>query len=361
MSSLFFVVSFVMARRSTAAVFAVVVASVAGNRGAALAVGQPDEAVVARLIRELDAEEFAVRRRAQEELRKLGQAAAPALKRALKDASPEVTRTATCILRELREVPIRAGFKRLAEQAEADESKVDLEEGMLLIAELVEGEIDRAAVKKQLDDYAAAVRAKLGDVEPAKADPQRVVAALREVLFTTAGFDGAARAEGATEVYADPRHSSLPHVLKTKRGLPITLSHVVICVGDRLGVPLVGLGLPGRYMLKYEGNRAPEGFPKDDIIIDAFEAGRIASKDDLYKLLGARDIEDQLRPSPRRASLARMLTNVVSHLRAAHSDQTALGVEVLRLIEPASGKELPPLIEPPTIDPPFDPADEAIP
>lgn len=336
-----------MARhRSTIAFVVAVLALVAGNRETALAVGQPDEAHVARLIRELDAEEFAVRRQAREELRKLGQAAAPALKRALEDASPEVTRTATCILRELREVPIREGFKRLAEQAETDESKLDLEEGMFLIGELVEGEIDRAAVKKQLDDYAAAVRAKLGDVEPAKADPQRVVAALRDVLFTSAGFDGAARAEGATEVYADPRHSSLPHVLKTKRGLPITLSHVVVCVGDRLGVPLVGVGVPERYMLKYDGNRAPQGFPKDDIIIDAFEAGRIASNDDLYKFIGARDIESFLRPSPRRASLARMLSNVVSHLEAAHSDQAALAEEVQRMISPPRGEDSEPKSEP---------------
>ena len=80
-------------------------------------------------------------------------------------------------------------FTRLAKQT--DDAKIDLDEGMWLIAMLVDPAADREKIDKQLDRLAARVQARLGkDVDAKTADPQKVVAALRQVIFSEEKFNG---------------------------------------------------------------------------------------------------------------------------------------------------------------------------
>ena len=55
---------------------------------------------------------------------------------------------------------------------------------------------------------------------------------------------------GDGEEYHDPRNSLLHQVLARHTGMPITLSVVAIEVGKRLGVPIVGVGLPGHFVVR---------------------------------------------------------------------------------------------------------------
>ncbi|MEA3185515.1 MAG: hypothetical protein QOC57_1373 [Ilumatobacteraceae bacterium] len=55
---------------------------------------------------------------------------------------------------------------------------------------------------------------------------------------------------GDSENYHDPRNSLLHRVLARRLGMPITLSVVAIEVGKRLGVPIVGVGLPGHFVIR---------------------------------------------------------------------------------------------------------------
>ena len=48
-------------------------------------------------------------------------------------------------------------------------------------------------------------------------------------------------------------------MIARRKGLPILLSEIAVAVARRLELPVVGLGIPGRYMIKYEGRRAPAG------------------------------------------------------------------------------------------------------
>jgi hypothetical protein len=57
------------------------------------------------LVRDLDAEEYAVREKASAELVKMGQAAHPALRKALESESPEVRRRAANLLEQKGEAP----------------------------------------------------------------------------------------------------------------------------------------------------------------------------------------------------------------------------------------------------------------
>jgi hypothetical protein len=89
------------------------------------------------------------------------------------------------------------------------------------------------------------------------------------------------------------------------------LSQVVLAVGRRLDVPLVGLQAPHRYMVKYDGSQAPEGQPRDDIIIiDCYGGGRIVSLAEVKQVVPRFDPEKHLAPSSHAATLTRILANL---------------------------------------------------
>ena len=68
---------------------------------------------------------------------------------------------------------------------------------------------------------------------------------LRGVLAAMRG-----RVTGNRDHYYDPRNSFIDEVLRRGLGLPITLSVVAIEIGRRAGVPIVGIGLPGHFMVR---------------------------------------------------------------------------------------------------------------
>lgn len=76
-------------------------------------------------------------------------------------------------------------------------------------------------------------------------------------LFEVEGFTGDA------ERYYDPRNSYLDHVLERRRGIPITLSLVVVEVGRRRGVRFLPIGMPGHFLVRHGTE-----------LIDPFEGGR---------------------------------------------------------------------------------------
>jgi len=68
-------------------------------------------------------------------------------------------------------------------------------------------------------------------------------------LFGPEGFRGN-RAD-----YYDPANSLLDQVLARRTGIPITLSVLAMEVGRRVGAPLVGIGMPGHFLVP----EAPDG------------------------------------------------------------------------------------------------------
>src|SRR5262245_7269958 len=70
---------------------------------------------------------------------------------------------------------------------------------------------------------------------------------LARFLFDDEGFRGN-RAE-----YYDPRNSYLNDVLARKLGIPITLSVLAIGVARRIGLDVVGVGLPGHFIAQAIG------------------------------------------------------------------------------------------------------------
>ncbi|GAY08773.1 SirB1 family protein [Pseudonocardia sp. N23] len=167
----------------------------------------------------------------------------------------------------------------------------DLDVGALAIAAGAHPGLDPDRWIAELDRLAAAVPADSG------------LSGLLELLFEVEGF------RGNTEDYYDPRNSLLPHVLKRRTGIPITLAVVAIEVGRRVGVELQGVGMPGHFLVRDTASGAH---------VDVFAGGRLLDDTDCEQLFRAatgadRSVEFTTDLLPRvnnRQILIRMLQNL---------------------------------------------------
>jgi regulator of sirC expression with transglutaminase-like and TPR domain len=100
-----------------------------------------------------------------------------------------------------------------------------------------------------------------------RGDVEARVAGLCRYLFHEAGF------RGNLKDYYDPRNSYLNQVLDRMTGIPITLSVVAMAVGQRVGLEVHCIGLPGHVVALC---------PREDepIVFDPFHGGRRLSATD---------------------------------------------------------------------------------
>jgi regulator of sirC expression with transglutaminase-like and TPR domain len=117
---------------------------------------------------------------------------------------------------------------------------------------------------------------------------------------------GSGRFVGDRHDYHRWQNSCVDHVVTTRRGMPITLAVVGIEVGRRLGVGLVGVGMPGHFLV---------GDPSDPTwFADPFE-GRsgldVADCREILERLGVSKWSDRfVEPTSSRMIVARMLNNL---------------------------------------------------
>lgn len=118
------------------------------------------------------------------------------------------------------------------------------------------------AVEGAVDQLAARVRGRAPSGRT-----NAVLAHTHRVLFEEEKIIGNA------EDYYQPGNSYLPEVLRTKRGLPITLALIYVCVLRRLDVPAVGVNAPGHFLVGMEADGSP-------LLIDVFAGGRAMSHEE---------------------------------------------------------------------------------
>lgn len=68
---------------------------------------------------------------------------------------------------------------------------------------------------------------------------------------------------GNTDDYDDPANSYLPLVLQRRIGLPISLTILLLTVGEALGIPLEPAALPAHFMARWQ-------LPDGDLFLDLF-------------------------------------------------------------------------------------------
>jgi regulator of sirC expression with transglutaminase-like and TPR domain len=173
-----------------------------------------------------------------------------------------------------------------------------LEEGAFLLERMIQPacaprvEIARA----ELRELAAGAR----EAVPEYAPLEERVEALRRYLHETCGF------HGNTEDYYDPENSFLSSVLIRRTGIPITLALVYLTIGRRIGVPLVGIGMPMHFLIGFRTGGSYR-------YLDPFFGGREVSRGECLLLLeraGFEPAERYLRSAPVVGILERMARNL---------------------------------------------------
>jgi regulator of sirC expression with transglutaminase-like and TPR domain len=206
------------------------------------------------------------------------------------------------------------------------EEQIDVAYTALLFASEVYPSLNINGYLNLLDGMADKIRPRLACSHP--------VVALREFLSDELGFRGNA------DDYFDPRNSYLNHVLDRRTGIPISLSVVYIEVARRLDLPLVGIGLPGHFIVRYDGDDGP-------LYLDPFNGGVTMSVDDCRQRV-AEISEGRLPFKPSfldpvgpRQILTRMLRNLKGiYMARTEFDQALSVVEKLILLNPSVSEEI---------------------
>ncbi|MBI3962140.1 MAG: tetratricopeptide repeat protein [Deinococcus sp.] len=221
--------------------------------------------------------------------------------------------------------PPRARLARMLEQPD-----LNLAAAALLIAQEEYPELDLGHYLAQLDGLATALEPRLSDIT----DPHQMVGHLNQFFFAEQGFTG------NTQQYYDPRNSFLNQVLDRRIGIPITLSLVYLEVGWRRQLPLTGVGLPGHFLVSYQGADPP-------LLIDPFHGGVLLSPEDCQQLVQSMYGEalpfqvTHLSPVSKQYMLTRLLYNLKGiYLRAQDYPRALAVVERLLLLDPSALSEL---------------------
>jgi len=187
----------------------------------------------------------------------------------------------------------------MARQIDAIESPDALLEGAVAIAMHEMPDADLRAADRILQSYAETVRSRVRGGQP-----QALLAHLHEFLFEDQKFGGNA------EDYYDPGNSYLPAVLKSKVGLPISLSLIYKIVAERVGLRCWGVGLPGHFLVGLDISGSM-------LLVDPFDGGRALTPDEAHDRMRetfGEEIEwtdDLLHPISNVHWLTRMLQNLL--------------------------------------------------
>jgi regulator of sirC expression with transglutaminase-like and TPR domain len=175
--------------------------------------------------------------------------------------------------------------------------ELDLEEGSLLLAQTQYPEINLLAYQALFDSYAADLREQMVPGLSA----EQTIAIINQYLFEELGY------HGNEEDYYDPDNSYMNRVVDRRTGNPISLCCLYLFIARRLRLPLVGIGMPGHFLCRYQSAS------EDMCFIDAFNRGKILTRAECVKyLVHTRDgfKDAHLAPVTGRRTLLRMCSNL---------------------------------------------------
>ena len=124
------------------------------------------------------------------------------------------------------DLPLGENLKRFLDGGD------DPVEGALIVAEIVDETADADWARAEIGHLANAIES-LGEVTPRRVVEQ----------FAGQGF------RGAHDNYYEVDNSVLDHVLRTRRGIPISLGVVLIGIARRLGLDALGVNFPRHFLV----------------------------------------------------------------------------------------------------------------
>lgn len=210
-----------------------------------------------------------------------------------------------------------------------DDSRVNLALASLLLASDRYPGVDLRGWMGTLDELARGAERSV----PTGLGAEAALGGLALYLHGERGFDGAPTA------YDSVAGCYLHEALQRRTGLPITLSAIYLEVGWRLRLPLVGVGMPGHYIIAHDG---PE-----PVYCDPFHAGRLLTAGGCRELLREQFGDDlpfrpeHLAPTGRKETLYRMLNNLKGmYLRAREPELALWAADRMLIIQPDSPRDV---------------------
>ena len=182
-------------------------------------------------------------------------------------------------------------------------------------------DLDIQQVLGDVDQLLARLKRRL----PADAAPLQRLRALNQFFFRDLSFGG------NVNDYCDPDNSFLNVVLRTRRGIQISLAVLWIELAHGLGLHARGVCFPGHFMVKVN-------LPKGQVVIDPF-TGQSLSREELAERLEpytrSSGLVDEfevplglyLQAAPARDIIARMLRNLKEIHRAQEDWQRLIAVQ----------------------------------
>ncbi len=202
----------------------------------------------------------------------------------------------------------------------------DLLRSALLLAKIDNPDIDVDAYVKRVDVMAEDVKAML---KPDANEKDRI-SKLDEYLFQDLGL------RGSRFEYDNRSNSFLNEVIDDREGLPITLSVLYMELARRLDLNVVGVGLPGHFVVRFE--------PTDNSLaretIDVFERGQRLTDSQVSLILAESGFPDEERFRAAKTALEiveRMASNLLRRAETERIDEDVLRyLETLVMLSPTN-------------------------
>jgi len=195
--------------------------------------------------------------------------------------------------------------RELVKVLSAPEEEVDLLRSALLLSRLDNPDVEVEPYLQLIERMAREVRENMDG-------STKKMNVLVSYLFEDLGFRGSQGTE-----YYDRSNSYINEVLDDREGIPITLSVVFMEVARRVGLKVVGLGIPQHFIVEYSPRSG------DRQLIDVYNGGKFITREQAQKLSQTPLDDEALRPSSGREIILRMLRNLGG---VAALEQDAQGV-----------------------------------
>ena len=221
-------------------------------------------------------------------------------------------------------------IRLFGEMVSRREEEIELAKAALLFAKEEYPDLDIDVYLRKLDLMAEEIKSRVGH----NTSPYFLITEINNYLFKEEGF------RGNENDYYDPKNSFLNDMLDRKTGIPITLSVLYMEIANRLGLPLLGVGFPGHFVVKYSGLG-------EEILIDPFNKGRILSfkdcKEIIDRIYGSRmQFQSEfLQPVTKKQILSRMLHNLKGiYLNSKNYIKALSVVDMILLVDTLAMDEL---------------------
>ncbi len=228
----------------------------------------------------------------RQQLIEIGPPALPALEKCIRGGSPLIAERAGQVTESIRLEALDGEWQRYAEK-----EPCSLEEGVFLLARFAYPEMNPDIYHTQLNQMADVLRKRIKSVS----FPPKVLQTINDYLFNELHFSG------NRESYYIPENSYINAVLETKQGIPISLSVVMLLLGERLNLPLYGIGMPGHFLVSWSDH-------EEEIFIDPFNKGQMLTRDEIESHLSGDEkglLDQYLQKTSTRQIIARMIRNLI--------------------------------------------------